>query len=139
MFSSAESLYMLSDRRRLAFHFSTGDKGDESRRDAEDVQTSHGNILPVIQAVDVLVLIHVPSNGHVCHANLLALVDKGRASLQTEKDGNELGACFSMFGLIVGKSTHGAGLVVVLQVQCIPAVVVVHEALPLVDYCFELG
>lgn len=91
----------------------------------------------MVQAIDVLVVLHTPLYRYVCHADFLALVDERCAGLESEEDGNELGTCLPVFGPIVGKTTHGAGLIMILQVKSIPTVVVVHEALPLVDFGFQ--
>lgn len=93
----------------------------------------------MVQAVDVLVLLHGPVLGDVCHSDLLALVDKRGAGLESEEDGDELGAGGAVLGTVVGEPADRAGLVVVLEVERIPAVVVVHESLPLVRGLLELG
>lgn len=97
------------------------------------------NVLPVIEAVDILVLVHRPLLGNVVHSEFLALVDKGCPGLEALYDGDQLGAVGAVGGLVAGETTDSTRLVVVLEVEGVPAVVVVHETLPLIDGLFELG
>lgn len=84
------------------------------------------------EAVNVLILLQGPVLGHIGHANLLALVEEGRARLEAEENCNQLGARDTMLGIIMDEAADRSRLVVVLQIQGVPALVVVHELLPLV-------
>lgn len=93
---------------------------------------------PMIQAIDILVFLHWPIRRHVSHANFLSLVDKRRAGLESQENSDELGAIRAVLGVVVDKSANRPRLVVVLDVEGVPAVVVVHETLPFVDFGLEL-
>jgi hypothetical protein len=84
----------------------------------------------MVDAVNILVLLNWPVSRDIGHANLLALVDERRACLEAKEESDEFGASFSMLWRVDGEAAYGAWLVVVLQVQRIPPVVVVHETLP---------
>lgn len=96
------------------------------------------NLLPVIETVNIFVLLHGPFFGHIGHADFLALIDEGGSGLETKEYGDELGARLTMFGAVYGETADRTRLIVVFQVQCVPSIMVVHESLPLRGDRFEL-
>lgn len=92
------------------------------------------NLLPVINAINVFVLLNGPLLWNIRHANLLSLVYKRRASLESMKHGNHLCTGLAVLRVIVCEAADDSRLIVVLQVEGVPAVVVVHELLPFGDH-----
>lgn len=92
----------------------------------------------MIQAIHVLVLVHGPLLWHVVHAELLALVHERGAGLEAEEESEHLGALGAVGRVVVTEPRHRPWLVVVLQVERVPAAVVTHELLPLGDGALEL-
>lgn len=100
---------------------------------------SYSYLLPVVQSVDVFVFLNRPILRDVHHPKLLALVDEWGPSLETEEDGQHLGAGLTVLLTRAGKTAHGAGLVMVLQVEGIPTIIGVHELLPFLDDLLQFG
>jgi hypothetical protein len=96
------------------------------------------NLPPMIQAIHVLILLHVPFSRHVRHSQFLSLVYKSRPSLHCKKYGKHLGAPFSVLDARTRKSVDGSRLVMILEIQRVPAAIRMHEFLPLGNYAFEI-
>lgn len=91
------------------------------------------NLLPVINTINVFVLLNRPLLWNIRHANLLSLVYKRRAGLESMKHGNHFCTGLAVLRVIVCETADDSWLVVVFQVEGVPAVVVVHEFLPFGD------
>lgn len=95
--------------------------------------------VPVVQTVNVLVFLHAPFNWHVPHTQLLALVYKRGARLQSQRGSQHLGSFQAMLLLRVGVPVNAARLVVILPVQGVPAPIFVHERLPSIEEGLQVG
>ena len=76
--------------------------------------------------------------GGVGHADLLAHVDVWRAAQQVD-DGGEHGRGLGVIALRVGEAVDGAGLVVIVPEQGVPAAAGLHAQGPLIEDALEGG
>ena len=84
----------------------------------------------MIQRFDIPILIQTPRSGHVDLANFLALIDIRCATLQRQKSGEHLSGKLAVFRGVGSEARDTARLVVVFEVEGIPAVVGEHHGLP---------
>lgn len=56
------------------------------------------DLLPVVDTINVLVLLKGPVFGNIDHTDFLALVDEGCTGLEAEELGEELGAVDAVLG-----------------------------------------
>lgn len=92
------------------------------------------DLLPVVDTINIFILLNRPLFGNVGHANLLSLVYKRRASLESMEYSNEFCAGHAVLRFVICKTADDARLIMVFEVESVPAVVVVHEPLPFVDH-----
>lgn len=94
--------------------------------------------MPVIEAVNVLILFNTPFNRHISHSDFLALVHKRRAPLERQSCGQHLGCNQAVLFFGTRIAIDRPWLIVVLPVQSVPTAIVVHEGLPPVKERLEI-
>lgn len=85
----------------------------------------------MVQCFDILVLLNRPSIWHIRHAELLALVNENSTALEAQESGQHLRGQSPVFKFVRREPGNCPRLVVILEIQCVPSIVLVHECLPL--------
>lgn len=93
----------------------------------------------MIQTLDVTETIDIPILGNIRHGKFLALIDKNGTGLEGKEGSQHFTGEDAVLGGGGGEARDRAALIVVFEVESVPAVVVDHEALPFEDKGTELG
>ena len=89
--------------------------------------------MPVVQTVNILILLHPPLLGNIRHADLLALVHKRRAGHQSQDSGQHLRRLHAVLLASIDIPVNTARLVMILPVQGVPAIILIHKRLPALE------
>lgn len=92
----------------------------------------------MVDTFNIFILLNRPLFRNVGHANFLSLVYKRGASLESMEYSNEFCAGHAVLRFIICKTADDSGLIMILEVEGVPAVIVVHEILPFVDHSLQL-